>query len=82
MIESVCDPLPECRFGKENVLLAEYIELRISVKDTGWDELVKDANDEWGKDGEDNVVKGERPWLEGNLTGEVIEEGELKIELK
>lgn len=35
VIESVCDPLPECRFGKENVLLAEYIELRISVKDAG-----------------------------------------------
>lgn len=34
VIESICDPLPKCRFRKENVLLAEYIELRISVKDT------------------------------------------------
>lgn len=61
VIESICDPLPECRFGEENILLAEYIKLRISVKDASRDELVKDADDERRKDGEDNVVKGECP---------------------
>lgn len=61
VVKSICDPLPECRFGKENVLLAEYIELRISVKDAGGDELVKNTNDKWGEDCENNVVKGECP---------------------
>jgi hypothetical protein len=60
------------------VLLPEGVQLRIPIQYSSRNELIKDADDKWREHGENNIVKGERPRLEGDLTGKVVEEGKLR----
>ena len=78
MIERIHNPLPESCLSKEEVLLAEDVELRVTIEDTGGDELIEDTDDKGRKDGEKHIVQRERPGLERDLAGEVIEERELQ----
>ena len=78
MIERVHNPLPESCLSKEEVLLAEDVELRVTIEDTGGDELIEDTDEKGRKDGEEYVVQREGPGLERDLAGEVIEERELQ----
>lgn len=72
VIQSVSDPQPESLLGEERVLLAEHVQMRVTVENTSRDELIKYANNEWRKDGKEDVVEGERPRFIGDLTGEVV----------
>ena len=78
MIERIHNPLPKGCLGKEEVLLAEDVELRVTIEDAGRDELIENTDDEGRKDGKKDVVQRERPGFEGHLAGEVIEKGELQ----
>lgn len=57
--------------------MAEGVELRVAVEQTGGDELVEDAEDEGRKDGEEDVVEGERPGFVDDFSGEDVFEGVL-----
>jgi hypothetical protein len=74
VVQRVHDPEPESGLCEERILLAQGVELRIPIQDTGGDELVKDADDERRQDGENDIVQGQRPRLIGDLSGEVVEE--------
>ena len=67
MIQRVPNPQPKRRLGEEHVLLAERIQLRISIQHPRRHELVKDPDHERWEDGEDDVVKRDRPGLIGDL---------------
>jgi hypothetical protein len=56
MVQSITDPEPEGSFREEHVLLAEHIELGISVQNSRGYKLVEDANNQGRKDGENNIV--------------------------
>lgn len=77
MVESIRDPLPECRLRKECVLLTEYIELRIPVQDARGNELVENPDDQRWEYSEEDIVQRECPGLKRRLAREIIEEGEL-----
>ena len=68
MIQRVADPQPELRAREERVALAEHVELGVAIEDAGRYELVEDTDDERGKEGEEDVVKRERPGLVGDLS--------------
>lgn len=74
VVERVDDPKPECLGREEVVLLAELVQLGVSIEHSCADELVKDSDDERGQEGEDDVVERERPRLVGDLTREVVDE--------
>ena len=78
VIERVEDPEPKRGLCEESVLLPEHVQLRIAVEDARRDELVKDADDEWREDGEDDVVQGQGPRLVRDLARKVVEERELR----
>ena len=64
---------------EESALLAELVELGIAVEKAGRDELVEDAHDERGKDGEEDIVEGERPGFVDDLTGKAVLERVLDL---
>jgi NADPH:quinone reductase-like Zn-dependent oxidoreductase len=64
---------------EEDALLAKLIELGIAVKKAGGDELIEDSHDERWKDGEEDIVKGERPGFVNNLSGEAVLERVLNL---
>jgi hypothetical protein len=76
--QRVRHPLPEDGAREERVLLAEHVELRISVENPRGDELIEDADDERREHGEDDVVERQRPGLVRDLTREVVEERKLR----
>jgi hypothetical protein len=39
--------------------------------------LVEDTDNEWRKDGEEDVVEGESPGFVGDLSREIVKEGKL-----
>jgi len=51
--------------------------LGISVEEAGGDELVEDAEGEGWKNGEEDIVEGERPGLVDDGAGEAVLEGVL-----
>lgn len=57
MIKCIGDPLPKRRWCEKAVGLTQTVELWVSVEHSGRNELVKDADDEWRKHGEDDVVE-------------------------
>lgn len=61
VVEAVEDPGEEGVHLKEDAFLAELVELGVAVEEAGGYELVEDAHDEGGEDGEEDVVKGESP---------------------
>ena len=77
VVEAVEDPGEERVHFEKDTLLAELIELRVAVEEAGRDELIEDAEDEGGKDGEENVVEGESPGLEDDFAGEGVLKGVL-----
>ena len=77
MIEGINNPLPESSTRKERIPLTKLVQLRVSIQYSSWDELVEDTDNERWEDSEDDVVEGECPWFEGDLTWEVVEEREL-----
>lgn len=56
MVEGVPDPVEKGDRREEVVLLAQLVQLRIPIEHTRRDKLVKDANDQWWEDGENDVV--------------------------
>lgn len=56
VVQCVHDPEPESGFCEEHVLLTQGVELRVPIQNTRGDELVKDPDDERGKDGEHDIV--------------------------
>ena len=74
VVQRVRDPEPEGGFCKERILLTEGVELRVTIQDSGGDELIKDPDDEGRQNGENDVVQGQRPRLVRDLSGEVVEE--------
>lgn len=72
MVEAIEDPGEEGVHLEEDALLPELVELRVAVQQAGRDELVEDAHDEGGKDGEEDVIEGERPGLDDDLSGEGV----------
>jgi hypothetical protein len=77
MIQRVPDPQPKRRLGEKHVLLSERIQLRIPIQHPRRHELVKDPDHERWEDGEDDVVKRDRPGLVGDLPRKVVEKGIL-----
>ena len=61
MVQRIRDPEPESGLGEEYILLAQDVELRIPIQDTGRDELVKDTDNERRQDGENDVIERQRP---------------------
>lgn len=61
MVKTIGDPSPEVSNSEEYTLLAELIELGISIQQSGGDELIHDAERKWRKNGEDDVEEGQRP---------------------
>lgn len=51
--------------------------MRVPIKDTGGDELIKDANDEGRKNREKDVVERKRPRFICDLPRKVVVEGIL-----
>ena len=78
MVEAIEDPGKEGMHFEEDAFLAELVELRVAVEEAGGDELVKDAHDQGGKDGEENVVEGEGPGFEDDFARKGILEGILR----
>ena len=64
--------MPEGRLRKEFILLPKNIQLGIPVEDTGWNKLIEDAYNEWGKDCEHYIIQCKRPWLESDLSREIV----------
>jgi hypothetical protein len=56
VVQSITDPEPEGSFREERVLLAEHIELGISIQNSRGYKLVEDANDQGRENGENNIV--------------------------
>jgi len=61
MVQRVHDPEPESGLCEEHILLAQGVELRVPIQDTGGDKLVKDTDDERRQDGENDIVQGQCP---------------------
>lgn len=81
MVQCINNPQPKCGLRKEGILLAQHVQLWISVKHPRGYELVEDADNKRRKDGENDVVQGKSPGLIDDLAGEVVEKGELRTEL-
>ena len=79
MVEAVENPGEEGVHLEEDTFLAELVELGVAVKEAGGDELVEDAQDKGGEDGEENVVEGERPGFENDLAGKGVLKGILLL---
>ena len=77
MVEAIEDPGEKGVHFEEDTLLAELVELRVAVEKASGDELVEDAEDEGGKDGEEDVVEGEGPGFENYFAGERVLKGIL-----
>ena len=77
MVEAIEDPGEEGVHFEEHAFLAEAIELRVAVEEPGGDELVEDSHYDGGKDGEEDVVKGESPGFEDYFAREGVLEGIL-----
>ncbi len=77
VIEAVENPGEKGVHLEEDTFLAELVELGVAVEEAGGDELVEDAHDERGKDGEKDVVKGEGPGFKDDLAGKGILKGIL-----
>jgi len=82
VVEAVEDPGKEGVHFKEDTFLAELVELGIAVEEAGGDELVEDAQDEGGEDGEEDVVEGERPGFENDLAGKGVLKGILLLSVR
>ena len=67
MVQSIPDPHPKRRLGEEHILLAEGVQLGVAVQYARRHELVKDADDQWGEDGKDDIVKRNGPGFIGDL---------------
>ena len=67
MVEAVTNPGEEGAHPEEDSFLAQTVELRIAVKKAGGYELVEDAHDDGGKDGEEDIVERQRPGLEDDF---------------
>ena len=61
MVQRIRNPEPESGLCEEHILLAQDVELRIPIQDSGGDELVKDTDNERRQDGENDVIEGQRP---------------------
>jgi len=57
MIKAIDDPGPKGAYVEEFTALSLYIELGISIEQAGANELIKDADCERRKNGEDDVVE-------------------------
>jgi hypothetical protein len=57
MVKRIADPLPESHRREEAVRLSQLIELGIPIQHSGRNKLIKDTDDQWGEDGENNVVE-------------------------
>ena len=57
------------------------IELRIPIENPSRNELVEDPDHQRRKDGEKDVIERQRPRFVCDLSGKVVEEGELNIQL-
>lgn len=57
VVEAVGDPGEEGVHLEKDAGLRDAVELRVAVEEAGRDELVEDAEDEWGHDGEYYVVE-------------------------
>lgn len=79
MVESVSDPGPEGVHPEESSFLSQSVQLRISIEQSGRDELIEDANGKWWEDREDDVVEGQDPRFVDGLTGEGVLEGVLQL---
>ncbi len=79
MIEPIEDPRPERMHLEEDALLAELIELRIAIEQSGRYELVKNANHKWWEDCEKDVVEGQRPGFEYDLSRKAVLKGILRM---
>ena len=77
MIQRVPDPQPKRRLGEKHILLSERIQLRIPIQHPRRHELVKHPDHERWEDGEDDIVKRDRPGFIGDLPREVVEKGIL-----
>lgn len=77
VVRGVDDPLARDSELEEVVLLAHHVELRVTVKEPGGDELVKDTKSQRGQDSEEDVVQGQQPRLKDDLTREDILESVL-----
>lgn len=77
MVEAVEDPGEEGVHVEEDTALGELVELWVAVEKAGADELVEDAEDEGGHDGEDDVVEGKCPGFGNDFAREVVFEGIL-----
>lgn len=56
VIQSICNPHPECFARKEDVLLAQHVQLRVAIKHSSRYKLVEYANNERRKDREHDIV--------------------------
>ena len=78
VVEAVGNPGNEGVHAEEDAALAKLVELWVAVEEAGGDELVIDAHDERGKDGEEDVVEGESPGFKDDFAGECVLEGILR----
>ena len=62
---------------EEDAFLAELVELGVAIEQAGRDELVEDAQDERGEDGEEDVVEGQRPGFKDDLARKGVLKGIL-----
>lgn len=61
MEEPIQDPGPEAVFLEEETLLAQLVQLRIPVQQSGGNVLVEDSHGKWRQHGKEHVVEGESP---------------------
>ncbi len=62
---------------EEDTFLAELVELGVAIEEAGRDELVENTHDQRGEDGEEDVVKRERPGFKDDLAGKGVLKGIL-----
>ena len=67
MVEAIEDPGKERVHLEEDPFLPQLVELRVSVEESGGNELVEDTHDKRRKDCEEDVIEGEGPRLKNDL---------------
>lgn len=72
VVERIDDPVCKNPDLEELVLLSNRVELRITVEESRRDELVQDTDDQGWENSVENVVKGQRPRLVNDLSGEYV----------
>ena len=61
MIQRISNPEPKCCFSEKFILLAKYIELRVSIQNSCGHKLIEDANYKGRKDSENDIIHRQGP---------------------